>query len=265
MKRLSVARHSAFWFSAGKSPVTLDDLCKVTGISKYHLIRLFQKHVGTTPGQYLRDQRLQLAEQLLRHSQKNILSIALESGFNSLSSFERAFGKKSLESVRPGIAKGYLLKVGLPPVLVTPEASPVTAKNRIITDETSNKPKEVCKEPISATRPISTGPTIKDKYPAPVTMETERAPRPGMAREASENETGATGERANPTPSNPQAATTGLDVSMTTAIPTEAMSPLKIKIRLSPAFSIKAELLKRPIIAEKCKDAMPIPPNRGPD
>jgi AraC-like DNA-binding protein len=94
MKRLSVARHSAFWFSAGKSPVTLDDLCKVTGISKYHLIRLFQKHVGTTPGQYLRDQRLQLAEQLLRHSQKNILSIALESGFNSLSSFERAFGKK---------------------------------------------------------------------------------------------------------------------------------------------------------------------------
>jgi AraC family transcriptional regulator len=76
------------------SPVTLDDLCKVTGISKYHLIRLFQKHVGTTPGQYLRNQKLQLAEQLLRHSRKTILSIALESGFNSLSSFERAFRKK---------------------------------------------------------------------------------------------------------------------------------------------------------------------------
>jgi hypothetical protein len=36
-------------------------------------------------------------------------------------------------------------------------------------------------------------------------------------------------------------------------------------MRLSPVFSIKAELLNRPIIAEKCKDAMPIPPNRGPD
>jgi quercetin dioxygenase-like cupin family protein len=173
--------------------------------------------------------------------------------------------EKSSVSARPGIAKGYLLKVGLSLVLVTPEASPVTAKNRIITDETSNKPKEVCKEPISATRPISTGPTIKDKYPAPVTMETERASRPGVAWEASENETGATGERAIPTPSNPQAAKTGLDVDMTTAIPTEAMNPLKIKIRLSPAFSIKAELLNRPIIAEKCKDAMPIPPNSGPD
>lgn len=76
------------------SPITLDDLCKIIGLSKYHLIRLFQKHMGTTPGQYLQDQRLHLASQLLRHSEKSVTSIAFEIGFNSLSSFERAFRKK---------------------------------------------------------------------------------------------------------------------------------------------------------------------------
>jgi AraC-like DNA-binding protein len=76
------------------SPVTLDDLCKITGLSKYYLIRLFQKHVGTTPGQYLQDQRLYFAAQLLRYSKKTVISIAFEAGFNSLSSFERAFRKK---------------------------------------------------------------------------------------------------------------------------------------------------------------------------
>jgi AraC family transcriptional regulator len=76
------------------SPITLDDLCGITGLSKYHLIRLFQKHMGTTPGQYLHNQRLHLASQLLLHSEKSITSIAFETGFNSLSSFERAFRKK---------------------------------------------------------------------------------------------------------------------------------------------------------------------------
>lgn len=76
------------------SPITLDDLCKITRLSKYHLIRLFQKHMGTTPGKYLQDQRLHLASQLLCHSEKSVTSIAFETGFNSLSSFERAFIKK---------------------------------------------------------------------------------------------------------------------------------------------------------------------------
>jgi AraC family transcriptional regulator len=76
------------------SSITLDDLCKITNLSKFHLIRLFQKHIGTTPGQYLQDQRLHLASQLLRHSEKSVTSIAFETGFNSLSSFERIFRKK---------------------------------------------------------------------------------------------------------------------------------------------------------------------------
>lgn len=76
------------------SPITLDDLSKITGISKYYMIRLFQKYVGTTPGQYLQDQRLHFAAQLLRYSKKSIISITFEAGYNSLSSFERAFRKK---------------------------------------------------------------------------------------------------------------------------------------------------------------------------
>ncbi|WP_164491707.1 helix-turn-helix domain-containing protein [Staphylospora marina] len=76
------------------SPITLDDLCKITGISKYHLIRSFQRHVGSTPGRYLRNLRLHTAAQLLRNRNHSITSIAFETGFHSLSAFERAFKSK---------------------------------------------------------------------------------------------------------------------------------------------------------------------------
>lgn len=73
------------------SPITIDDLCKITGVSKYYFIRLFQKYVGTTPGKYLQKQRLHYAAQLLRNSKQSVISIAFDAGFNSLSTFERAF------------------------------------------------------------------------------------------------------------------------------------------------------------------------------
>lgn len=76
------------------SPITLDNICKNAGISKYYFIRLFQKNLGTTPGKYLQKQRLHYAIKLLRHSNQSILSVAFDAGYYSLSTFERAFKKQ---------------------------------------------------------------------------------------------------------------------------------------------------------------------------
>ena len=56
--------------------------------------RLFKNEVGVSFGEYCMQIRLQQAEALLRESNKKILEIALDCGFNSVSYFNRAFLKK---------------------------------------------------------------------------------------------------------------------------------------------------------------------------
>lgn len=72
----------------------LDTLSRVSGISKYYLIRLFREYVGLTPSHYIADYRLRQAELLLRNSSFEVTEIAFEVGFGSLGTFERLFKKK---------------------------------------------------------------------------------------------------------------------------------------------------------------------------
>lgn len=74
--------------------LTLDKLTALSGLSKFHFLRLFRHHVGSTPSQYVSQVRLDRAEKLLRQVKMEITSIAFEVGFGSLSSFERAFKKR---------------------------------------------------------------------------------------------------------------------------------------------------------------------------
>ncbi|USG64475.1 helix-turn-helix domain-containing protein [Brevibacillus ruminantium] len=71
--------------------LTLDRLVEVSGISKYHLIRLFREQTGQTPGRFLAEQRIKKARSLLEGTSLDITFIAYESGFGSLRTFERAF------------------------------------------------------------------------------------------------------------------------------------------------------------------------------
>ncbi len=57
------------------------------GISKNSMIRLFQDQLGITPVQYINKLRIEKAKELLLNSQDTILSIALQCGFGSLSTF----------------------------------------------------------------------------------------------------------------------------------------------------------------------------------
>ncbi|MDZ5474046.1 AraC family transcriptional regulator [Bacillus sp. 31A1R] len=74
--------------------VSNKELASQFQISQMHLYRLFQEHLGMTPNEYIRETRLKNATSLLQKSKKDITTISLDSGFGSLSSFERSFKKK---------------------------------------------------------------------------------------------------------------------------------------------------------------------------
>lgn len=73
------------------SEMTLADLAALVGMSQFHFGRLFKQSLGLSPYQYLLQQRVERAKQLLKQTDKSIVEIALECGFNSHSHFGRKF------------------------------------------------------------------------------------------------------------------------------------------------------------------------------
>ncbi|WHN65436.1 GyrI-like domain-containing protein [Cysteiniphilum sp. QT6929] len=76
--------------------LSLDQLSDIACISKYHFHRLFTAHVGLSVQQYIRWLRLKrAAHQLIVESDKSIINIAIDAGFESHESFTRAFKQTS--------------------------------------------------------------------------------------------------------------------------------------------------------------------------
>ncbi|MGD8192697.1 helix-turn-helix domain-containing protein [Brevibacillus ginsengisoli] len=76
------------------SELFLDQVARISGVTKFHLIQLFRKQLGTTPSQYLTELRLKKARWLVQFTAQDITSIAFEAGFGSLSAFQRSFKKR---------------------------------------------------------------------------------------------------------------------------------------------------------------------------
>lgn len=71
--------------------INISDIASVCGLSKYYYQRLFYRLVQKNAGEYIKLRRLAKGIQLLKESQKSILEIALDCGFQSHSSFTKAF------------------------------------------------------------------------------------------------------------------------------------------------------------------------------
>jgi AraC family transcriptional regulator len=71
--------------------IKLSDLAALLGISQFHFSCLFKQAIGTTPYQYLLQQRVERAKQLLKQTERSIMDIALECGFNSHSHLSQKF------------------------------------------------------------------------------------------------------------------------------------------------------------------------------
>lgn len=81
-------------------PLSLETVSKQVGVSKCHLSHVFSTRLHTGFNDYVNSLRLNLAQNLLRNTDKDILEISLECGFESQRTFNRAFVR--LYSTTPG-------------------------------------------------------------------------------------------------------------------------------------------------------------------
>ena len=71
--------------------IKLTDLAMFLGMSQFHFSHQFKQATGISPYQYLLQQRIERAKQLLRQSDRPIADIALQCGFNSHSHLSKQF------------------------------------------------------------------------------------------------------------------------------------------------------------------------------
>lgn len=77
-----------------KREITIEEIAGFCHYSKSYFMKFFKEIMGTSFIQYLNDYRLDTAARLLLETSDNIMTIALESGFENLSYFNRSFKKK---------------------------------------------------------------------------------------------------------------------------------------------------------------------------
>jgi AraC family transcriptional regulator len=74
-------------------PLDLDEIARIAGLSKFHLVRVFDEITGTTPHHFLACLRMQRAKELLLNSKAAITDVCLEVGYNSLGTFSKTFSQ----------------------------------------------------------------------------------------------------------------------------------------------------------------------------
>ena len=77
-----------------ETDLTLDFLSHTRFVSKCHLLRLFKKHYGLTPRQYLIDKRIEKSKEQLKKGML-VTETCFEVGFESLGSFSTLFKTKT--------------------------------------------------------------------------------------------------------------------------------------------------------------------------
>lgn len=77
--------------------ISLEDLASISYMTTNSFCRYFKNRTGKTAFQFIREFRINKACQMLINGEKNISQICFDTGFNSLSSFNRVF--KSLKQI----------------------------------------------------------------------------------------------------------------------------------------------------------------------
>ena len=90
--------------------ITLDKIANIAGFSKYHFSRIFKQFTNLSFHDYLIQQRVKLAENLLLNPKLTITDVAMQSGFSSISTFNRVF--KSVKECTPTEFKNLYLYKG---------------------------------------------------------------------------------------------------------------------------------------------------------
>jgi AraC-like DNA-binding protein/catechol 2,3-dioxygenase-like lactoylglutathione lyase family enzyme len=110
-RRLCRARDFVHEYHAG--PVTLAQLARQAGLSRFHFLRLFRDAFGTTPHEYLTRVRLGRARALLAAEHHSVTEVCLDVGFSSLGSFSALFAERF--GCPPSAWRRHFWQVAWPP------------------------------------------------------------------------------------------------------------------------------------------------------
>ncbi|MGL4619565.1 MAG: helix-turn-helix domain-containing protein [Chroococcidiopsis sp.] len=81
--------------------IKLADLAELLDMSQFYFSAQFKQAIGISPYQYLLQQRVERAKQLLKKTERSIMEIALECGFNSHSHLSKQF--RQLVGITPKV------------------------------------------------------------------------------------------------------------------------------------------------------------------
>jgi len=79
-------------------PISIEQLANQIFISKDHLIRLFKKHINTTPVNYINQKKIEKAQLMMLVEEDNIQQLCFRLGFENISYFNRLFKKLTGET-----------------------------------------------------------------------------------------------------------------------------------------------------------------------
>ncbi len=79
--------------------ITLDDIAKEIGLSRFHASRMFKYSTGHTFKEYLNLKRIEVAKKLMKTPEINVSQACFSVGFNDVSYFSRIF--KKYEGINP--------------------------------------------------------------------------------------------------------------------------------------------------------------------
>lgn len=96
----AVDRAVAFLQARACDHISLEDASNASGVGLFHLIRLFQKHLGLTPYAYLTQIRIARSRELLRLGEP-VAQVALDVGFADQAHFTKRF--KQLTGTTPAL------------------------------------------------------------------------------------------------------------------------------------------------------------------
>lgn len=81
--------------------ISLNSLGEISGVSTVYFRKLFKKHFGLSPIDYLQTLRINKAKEILKSDYDSVESVALSVGYNSLYHFSKTF--KKLVGVSPSV------------------------------------------------------------------------------------------------------------------------------------------------------------------
>lgn len=99
MEYQELLEHAIAYIEENLGDATVEDVAQKVGYSYYHFTRFFNAALGESVGSYIKKRRLADGARKLLYTNRRVIDIAIESGFESSEAFSRAF--KSIYKVSP--------------------------------------------------------------------------------------------------------------------------------------------------------------------